>query len=123
MDLMGLRDYALALPGVTEDCPFGEGALVFRVGGKIFVFMSLYGGPIQVSMKCDPELARHLREQYPQITPGYHLNKKHWITLGELKTLPEGLVQRQVRHSYRCVLKKLPKAVRKGLGELPLDDE
>lgn len=119
MDLIALRDYVLSIPGVTEDTPFGDDVLVFRIGGRIFLFMALNGGPMHVSLKCNPELACRLRESYAQISPGYHLNKKHWITLSGLASLPEGLVQRLVRHSYNCVLKKLPRSLREGLHELP----
>lgn len=121
MDLLALRDYALSLPRVTEDAPFGATVLVFRIGGKIFLFMALDGGPLQVSLKCAPERSRELRERYAQVAPGYHLNKKHWITLSGLATLPESLVRRLVRHSYNCVLQKLPRAGRAGLHELPLE--
>lgn len=123
MDLVELRGYALSLPEATEDFPFADDTLVFRVAGKIFLFMSLDGGPVQVSLKCDPDLSIRLREQYAQITPGFHMNKKHWITIASIPTLPGALVRRQVRHSYNCVRAKLPKAVRARIAELSLNGE
>ena len=115
MDLVEVRGFALSLPGATEDCPFGDEILVFRVGDKIFALMSLEGGPIRLSLKCAPALSEKLRESYPQIVPGYHMNKKHWITISDCRSLPGELVQRQICHSYMCVLKKLPKGVRMGI--------
>lgn len=123
MDLLALRDFALSLPGVSEDSPFGDSVLVFRVGSKIFLFMALDGGPLHVSLKCSPARAVRLRECYVQIVPGYHLNKRHWITLGEPASLPDCLVEGLVVHSYNCVLTKLPKYLRVGLHELPCGDE
>ena len=101
--------------GATEDCPFGDETLVFRVGDKIFALISLEGEPIGLSLKCDPSLSERLRENYPQIVPGYHMNKKHWITISDCRSLPGELVQRQICQSYMCVLKKLPKGVRMGI--------
>jgi hypothetical protein len=115
MDLVEVRGFALSLPGATEDCPFGDETLVFRVGDKIFALISLEGEPIGLSLKCDPSLSERLRENYPQIVPGYHMNKKHWITISDCRSLPGELVQRQICHSYMCVLKKLPKGVRMGI--------
>ena len=77
MNLEELREYCLSLPHVTEDMPFDEDILVFRICNRIFVLTSLESVPLRVSLKCDPERAIALREQYPdKIVAGYHLNKK-----------------------------------------------
>jgi len=81
MNIEELRDYALSLPEVTESFPFGEDTLVFKVKNKIFLLMSLSGAILQFNVKCDPEYAIELREQYPAVLPGYHMNKKHWNTI------------------------------------------
>ncbi|MBK4346925.1 MmcQ/YjbR family DNA-binding protein [Lacisediminihabitans changchengi] len=78
-----LRDICLALPQTTETFPFGEGLSVFKTSGndKIFALSALDAVPLSVSLKCDPEESLALRQQYAAITPGYHLNKKHWVTI------------------------------------------
>ena len=79
MDIESLRQYALAKLGCEEGFPFDESTLVFKVNGKMFMLMSLDADPLQFSVKCDPDLAVELREQYPEsILPAYHMNKKHW---------------------------------------------
>lgn len=80
MNIEKLRDYCLAKPAVSEDFPFDETTLVFKVVGKIFAFTDLEG-ELRINLKCDPERAISLREQYPAIMPGYHMNKKHWNPL------------------------------------------
>lgn len=108
MNLEELRTYCLSLPEVTEDMPFGEDFLVFRIYGKIFALTDMNSIPSYVNLKCDPEKALELREEYAEITAGYHMNKKHWNTL-QIEKLPNGLVQELIRHSYDEVLKKVPK--------------
>ena len=81
MNVEELRDYALSLTDVTESFPFGEDTLVFKTNGKIFLLVSLSSVPLQFNVKCNPEYALELREQYPCILPGYHMNKKHWNTI------------------------------------------
>ena len=109
MNLEELREYCLSLPHVTEDMPFGEDILVFRICNRIFALTGLETLPLRVSLKCDPERAIELREQYPnKITAGYHLNKKHWNTV-LLHSLPEVLIKEMIQHSYNQVLAKVPK--------------
>ncbi len=76
-----LRQACLALPGAEETAPFSEGLSVFKVEGKIFAITRLEGVPLEVSLKCEPELAEQLRVTHPAIRPGYHLNKRHWNTV------------------------------------------
>ena len=115
MNLEELREYCLSLPHVTEDMPFSEDILVFRICNRIFVLTSLESVPLRVSLKCDPERAIELREQYPdKIIAGYHLNKKHWNTV-LLEGLPSALIKEMIQHSYDQVLAKVPKKEREML--------
>ena len=112
MNLEELRDYCLSLPHVTEDMPFGEDILVFRICNCIFVLTSLESVPLRVSLKCDPERAIELREEFPnKIVAGYHLNKKHWNTV-LLESLPLTLIKEMIQLSYDQVLTKVPKKER-----------
>ena len=115
MNLEELREYCLSLPHVTEDMPFGEDILVFRICNRIFVLTSLESVPLRVSLKCDPERAIELREEFPnKIAAGYHLNKKHWNTV-LLEGLPPALIKEMIQHSYNQVLAKVPKKEREML--------
>ena len=115
MNLEELRDYCLSLPHVTEDMPFGEDFLVFRICNRIFALTNLECFPVSVSLKCDPERAVELREQYPdKIVPGYHLNKKHWNTV-LLEGLPLTLIDEMIIDSYMLVVEKIPKKERESL--------
>jgi predicted DNA-binding protein (MmcQ/YjbR family) len=111
MTLEEFRAHCLPLPGFSEDLPFGPEVLVFRVGGKIFALMDvdLFES---VNLKCDPERAIELREQYPGITPGYHMNKRHWNTVLCDGSAPHKLLLELAEHSYALVRNSLPKKVR-----------
>lgn len=111
MDIETLRAYCLSLPLVTEDFPFDEEVLVFRVNGKIFAMMNLVNTEWFV-LKCRPDLALELRERYPEIAPAWHMNKRHWNQINLYGTLSAGLVRAMVAHSYALVAAKLPKAFR-----------
>ena len=91
-----------ALPGVTEETPFGPGVLVYKVMGKMFALTSV-DNINSVSLKCDPHLAEILREQFEAVTAGYHLNKRHWNSVRLDLDVPEGEVLKQVAHSYDLV--------------------
>ena len=108
------RNYCLSLPGVTEDTPFGPTTLVFRVRGKIFALMDMESFPY-VNLKCDPERAIELREQYPGITPGYHMNKKLWNSVSTHGNVPDPLIIELANHSYDLIRDSLPKKVKEGL--------
>ena len=117
MNLEELREYCLSLPHVTEDMPFGEDILVFRICNRIFVLTSLDSVPLRVSLKCDPERAVELREQYPdKIVAGYHLNKKHWNTVRIDGSLPDSLIKEWITDSYNLVVMGLPQKVRRELS-------
>ncbi len=87
-----LRERCLGLPGASEEFPFGDEVSVFKVGGKMFALSHLDGDPLQLSVKCDPELAVQLRAAYPAIAPGYHLNKRHWNTITLDGSVPDEMV-------------------------------
>ena len=114
MTLEFFRDYCLSLPAVTEDTPFDVTTLAFRVGGKIFALMDMEVFEY-VNLKCDPERAIELREQYPGITPGYHMNKKLWNSVSVKGNVPDPLILELARHSYELIRDSLPKKVRESL--------
>ena len=96
------------LPGATEGYPFGEGALVFKVGGKMFAILSTEG----VSLKCDPVFAVAFREQYPAVTAGYHLDKRHWNTVLLDDSVPSDVLDEWIADSYQLVRASLTRAQR-----------
>lgn len=106
MESAALRKLCLGLPGAVEEFPFSEGVSVFKVGGKIFALSSLVEEPLQVSLKCEPELAAQLRADYEAIVPGYHLNKKHWLTITFDGDADDGLVEGLIEDSYALVAPK-----------------
>jgi predicted DNA-binding protein (MmcQ/YjbR family) len=112
MDLAQFREYCLRKPCASEGTPFGPDVLVFKVGGRIFALASLDEVPIRANLKCDPDLALDLRDRYEQVTPGYHMNKKHWNTVEIHRGVPEAELRKMIDHSYELVIKSLPKAAR-----------
>ncbi len=116
MNIEQLREYCISKKGVTESFPFDEHTLVFKVMGKMFALVALERLPSQVNLKCDPERALTLREEYDGIIiPGYHMSKKHWNTL-YLDQLPPLFLKELIDHSYNLVVSKLPKRTREQLG-------
>jgi predicted DNA-binding protein (MmcQ/YjbR family) len=115
MDLESFREYCLRKPGATEDMPFGEDVLVFRVGGKMFALAPLDEVPATANLKCDPDLALELRDRYEQVRPGYHMNKKHWNTVEIDSEIPDAELRRMIDHSYELVMQTLPKVGREQL--------
>ena len=112
MDRDELKALCLALPGASEEFPFGEEVSVFKVAGKMFAACRLDAVPLEVSLKCDPDLAVQLRAGYPAIAPGYHLNKRHWNTVTVDGTLPDQMVAELLTDSYELVVGSLPKTRR-----------
>jgi len=119
MDAAGLRAWCLEQPGAFEDFPFGPEHAVFKVAGKMFALSALERTPLQVSVKCEPELAVALRSSYAAVHPGYHLNKRHWNTITLDGSLPDQLVRDMVEDSYDLVVSALPRRVREQLGWAP----
>lgn len=111
MNVESLREYCLSLPLATEDFPFDETTLVFRVVGKIFAMLDLER-PDVVSLKCNPDYALQLREEHPEISGAWHMNKKYWNQVNFSGHLEDELVQGLVRHSYAEVVKKLTRKER-----------
>ncbi|NUP42853.1 MAG: MmcQ/YjbR family DNA-binding protein [Streptomyces sp.] len=105
-------DCAEELPGAQLEHPFGPDWEVYKVRGKVFMLMTEVPGRPVVILKADPDEADALREQYSHITPGYHMNKKHWITLEGGEDVDKELVRELVTDSYRLVVAHLPKAAR-----------
>ena len=105
-----LRAACLSLPGTVEERPFPDPDVVtFKVGGKIFAITRFEGS---VSLKCDPDLAEQLRVSYPDIQPGYHVNKRHWNTITLGAGVPDAMVRDLIEDSYALVADSLPKSRR-----------
>ena len=114
MDLDQFRKYCLKKKGTSEETPFGEDTLVYKVMGKMFAITG-FAIPLSVNLKCDPEQAVELREQYEEIQPGYHMNKKHWNTILSKGRLSDKLMKEFIDHSYELVVKGLKKSDRESL--------
>lgn len=105
MDIVTLRDYCISKKGATESFPFGEDTLVFKTKEKIFALVNL-DGDLSINLKCDPSLAIELRERYSSVTPGYHMNKKHWNTVMIDGSVPDAEVLKWIDHSYDMITRK-----------------
>ena len=120
MDADAVREYCLKKKGkITEGFPFGEGALVFKVEGKMFLLMNLDEHPLTMNVKCDPGLAVDLRERYEAVRPGYHMNKTHWNTVVLDGSVPQQELRGMIDHSYEQVVKGMKKSIAEKL--LPKD--
>ena len=106
-----LREHCLVKKEVSESFPFDENTLVFKVYDKMFALISLEREPLQMNLKCEPEKAIELREEYYQVIPGYHSNKKHWNTI-VLENISIEFVKKWIDHSYDLVWQKLPKKIK-----------
>jgi len=115
MNLEELREYCIDRPGVTESFPFDTVTLVFKVGGKMFALVDTEGRPTTLALKCDPERAVQLREEYAAVVPGFHMNKSHWNTITIDGSIRSSLLQEWIDHSYELVRRSLPKAVQNEL--------
>jgi predicted DNA-binding protein (MmcQ/YjbR family) len=112
MDLTRLRAYLNAKPAAAEDFPFDLVTLVVKVGGKMFALVSLAESPLRLNLKCDPEKALILRDCYPAVTPGYHMNKRHWNTIRLDGSIPPDELFAMIDDSYALVVQGLPRARR-----------
>jgi len=115
MNIEELRDYCLSLKGATEDFPFGEFNLVLKVQGKMFGLIPLDNPESQITLKCDPERALQLRDEYEAITSAYHFNKKHWNSVRIDPSISLALLCQLIQHSYDLVVAGLPKQLREAL--------
>ncbi|MCK5740869.1 MAG: MmcQ/YjbR family DNA-binding protein, partial [Chlorobi bacterium] len=110
MNLETFREFCLSLKDTSEDTPFDETTLVFRVNNRIFAITDLEDLPFRFNLKCDPERAIELREEYDCVIPGYHCSKKHWNTIIPDETISDDLIIELTKHSYQLIFDKLKKA-------------
>ncbi len=115
-----LRDYCLAKQGATEELPFDDVTLVYKVGGKMFALLPRYADSI--NLKCDPDKALELRASYEAVQPGYHMDKKHWITVVFDGSIPKTEILSWIDNSYNLIVAKLPKTKRMEIIGLPSMD-
>ena len=108
MEAEEIREYCFSKKAVTEGFPFGNETLVFKIGGKMFLLVSLEKHPATFSAKADPEWSEELRENYPQISGAYHMNKTHWNSI-VCEGIKKDLIIKLIDHSYDLVLNSLPK--------------
>jgi len=111
MEISEIHQYCLSKKGVQETFPFDKETLVMKVGGKMFLLMSLDTQPVSISVKTDPEWSAELREQYPQITGAYHMNKTHWNSV-VCEGLKQDLIRKMIDHSYDLILNSLTKKMK-----------
>src|SRR5690349_9921808 len=111
MDIESLRHYCLSKPGAEETLPFGPDTLVFKVSGKIFLLTGLDSEDFSFNVKCDPDKAIELREEFPCVLPGYHMNKKHWNTIMVDGSVSTRQLKEWIDDSYELV--RGPVAVKK----------
>ena len=117
LNIEQIREHCLKKKAVTEEFPFDEETLVFKVAGKMFMLASVESIPLQINLKCDPEKAVELRVEYDSVQPGYHMNKKHWNTVFIDGTIPERKMLDWIDDSYSLVVAGLTKTQRKNLKE------
>ena len=117
MNIEKYREFCLSFKGVTEDMPFDDKVLVFKVMGKMFALTDIDEFE-SVNLKCDPAKAVELREKYESVKPGYHMNKKHWNTILTDGELTDQQLEHWIRHSYELVVSKMPKKLREELNQL-----
>ena len=115
MNYAEAKQYLLSKPAAIEDYPFGHDVLVPKVKSKMFATLSSHEGIGQMNLKCDPQQAIELRDLFPSVVPGYHMNKKHWNTIILDGSVPDNEIQRMIDHSYTLVVKGLKKSVREAL--------
>jgi predicted DNA-binding protein (MmcQ/YjbR family) len=116
MDWQALHETCLALAEAEETFPFGPETSVFKVAGKMFALSRRRAEPLAVSVKCEPLLAEQLRTAHAAITPGYHLNKRHWNTIVIDGSLPDQMIADMIEDSYDLVVSQLPRVKRRALG-------
>lgn len=116
MNIEELRNFCLELKGAEEKMPFNEKTLVFSVKGKMFCLTDISSFEF-VILKCKPEKAIELREQYDEVIPGYHMNKKHWNSINIKGKIPDKLLKTWIINSYNLVVSKLPQKIQKELRE------
>ena len=117
MDIESFRNYCFSKRGVTEEFPFGENTLVFKVMGKMFALANVVAFD-SINLKVDPELGVELRDRYDAVREAYHMNKRHWITVMIDGAVPDKLLKTWIDNSYDLVAAKLTKSQKLTLGRL-----
>lgn len=117
MNIEEIRKYCLSKPGTTESMPFDDVTIVFKVMNKMFLLTNL-DGDLSVNIKCDPERVHELREKYPAVSPGYHMNKNHWNTVMIDGSITDNLIYSWIDDSYDLIVEKLPRKLRDELENL-----
>ncbi|HCD52923.1 MAG TPA: MmcQ-like protein [Balneolaceae bacterium] len=117
MHIEQFREFCLSLPGVTEHLPFDENTLVFKVMNKMFALGDIAEFE-SINLKCDPERALRLREEYEEVKPGYHMNKNHWNTVSVKGHLQDDFLKDLILHSYDLVVSKLTQKQKNELRDL-----
>jgi predicted DNA-binding protein (MmcQ/YjbR family) len=121
MNIEQYRNYCISKKGVTEEFPFDEDTLAFKVMGKMFALTSLKRweeGDHSVNLKCDPDWAVELRAQFEAVIPGFHMNKKHWNTVAFNQDVPDKMILELIDHSYDLVVSSLTKKLQAELANL-----
>lgn len=114
MNIEEYRDFCLSLKSATESFPFGDDTLVMKVQDKVFSLAGLEP-PFSFNVKCDPDKALELREKYPDVLPGYHMNKRHWNTINVTGAIPDEKLKEWISDSYQLIVAALPKKLQQGL--------
>lgn len=112
MDFDDLKSYLMQKAGSVEEFPFDTVTLVIKVSGKMFALVGTNDDPLRINLKCDPDKAEVLREIYPAILPGYHMNKRHWNTVVLDGSIPDDEIRAMIDESYALVVQGLPKSKR-----------
>jgi len=112
MHIEMIREYCLAMKNVEETFPFDEHTIVFKVMGKMFALVGLNDDPLRINLKCDPERALQLRDEFEEIMPGYHMSKVHWNTIVLHGRITWPLLRSLIDHSYELIVASLPKKLK-----------
>jgi predicted DNA-binding protein (MmcQ/YjbR family) len=111
LNIEQFREYCISKPGVTEEFPFDEQTLVFKVGGKMFVLTDI-DEFASMNLKCDPEIVIQRMDRYPAVKPGFHMNKKYWITVDVDGSINDKLLREWIDDSYNLVFAGLPERLK-----------
>ena len=116
MNIADVREYGLSLPHATERCPFGPDTLSLEIGGKMFCLMDLSGHWQFYNLKVDPDFSIELQDRYPSIRPGYHMNKRHWVSVDFDNRIPRRVEEELIRHAYYQTARGLTRKLRAEIG-------
>jgi predicted DNA-binding protein (MmcQ/YjbR family) len=116
MNIETLREYCMQKKGASEEFPFDENTLVFKVKDKIFALADIDSKPLRLNLKCEPSKAIELRERYGSVMEGYHMNKKHWNTILADGSIPDQTLKEWIDESYMLVAKGLTKKQKQEIG-------